>query len=88
MRWIIEDTEAHALEKRLAHQTGESPLPGPSNTPSGRNWRASIPHGAAARCGRALADEPDDIALRCADLPRRDGRRADEIVGYDDGLTA
>lgn len=41
-----------------------------------------------ARCGRALADEPDDIALRCADLPRRDGRRADEIVGYDDGLTA
>ena len=83
MRWIIEDTEAHALAKRLAHQTGES-LTGAVK----HAVREKLARLDTTRCGRALADELDDIALRCADLPRRDGRRADEIVGYDDGLTA
>lgn len=36
------------------------------------------------RTGRRLADELDDIARHCAALPVRDGRRADEILGYDE----
>ena len=39
------------------------------------------------RSGRSLAGELDDIALHCASLPVLDGRRTDEILGYDeDGL--
>jgi antitoxin VapB len=33
---------------------------------------------------RRLAYELDEIALRCAALPDRDGRTPDEILGYDD----
>jgi antitoxin VapB len=33
---------------------------------------------------RRLADELDEIARRCASLPLRDRRSADEILGYDD----
>jgi len=36
------------------------------------------------RTGRPLADELDDIGRRCAKLPVRDGRSADEILGYDE----
>lgn len=37
-----------------------------------------------ARAGRRLADELDDIAMRCAALPLHDVRDADEILGYDE----
>ena len=33
---------------------------------------------------RSLADELDEIGRRCAKLPVRDGRPADEILGYDE----
>jgi antitoxin VapB len=36
------------------------------------------------RTGRRLADELDDIALRCAALAQHDRRTAEEILGYDD----
>ena len=36
------------------------------------------------RSGRSLADELDEIGRRCAKLPVRDGRPADEIIGYDE----
>jgi antitoxin VapB len=36
------------------------------------------------RRARRLADELDEIAGRCASLPLRDRRSADEILGYDD----
>ena len=35
------------------------------------------------RGGRTLADELNEIALRCASLPVLDERTADEILGYD-----
>lgn len=35
------------------------------------------------RAGRRLADEIDDLARRCAALPVKDARAADEILGYD-----
>ena len=36
------------------------------------------------RAARRLADELDRIALRCASLPAKDRRAADEILGYDE----
>ena len=36
------------------------------------------------RSGRTLADDLDEIGRRCARLPVRDGRPADEIVDYDE----
>lgn len=36
------------------------------------------------RSGRSLADELDEIGRRCAKLPVRDRRPADEIIGYDE----
>jgi antitoxin VapB len=42
---------------------------------------------ARVRGGRSRIDELQDIAEACARLPVRDGREADEILGYgDDGL--
>lgn len=41
------------------------------------------------RTGRGLADELDEIALRCASLPVLDERAAEDILGYDErGLPA
>lgn len=39
---------------------------------------------AGRRRGRALADELDYIAKRCAALPVVDRRAPDEILGYDE----
>ena len=36
------------------------------------------------RVRQRLADELDEIALRCARLPVLDPRTPDEILGYDD----
>ena len=36
-------------------------------------------------CGSNLADELDRIGQRCAQLPVRDKRAAEDILGYDDG---
>ncbi|MYD87837.1 MAG: PSK operon transcription factor [Acidobacteria bacterium] len=36
------------------------------------------------RSRRSLADELDEIGRRCAKLPVRDGRPANEIIGYDE----
>lgn len=36
------------------------------------------------RTRRRLADELEEIAEHCASLPVLDGRRAEEILGYDE----
>ena len=36
------------------------------------------------RSGRTLAEELGDVALHYASLPVLDGRRTDEILGYDE----
>ena len=36
------------------------------------------------RAGRRLADELDEIARHCAELPVLDHRDADEVLGYDE----
>ena len=37
-----------------------------------------------ARGKRRLADQVNEIALRCASLPELDARTPDEILGYDE----
>jgi antitoxin VapB len=37
------------------------------------------------RVQRRLADELNEIGLRCSRLPVLDSRSADQILGYDDG---
>ena len=34
--------------------------------------------------GRSLAEELDEIALRCASMPVLDSRAAEDILGYED----
>lgn len=46
-----------------------------------RAWLARIRRPAGTR---PLADQLNEIALRCASLPELDTRTADEIIGYDD----
>ncbi len=80
----IKDAETHAMAKRLASLTGES-------------LTAAVKHAIQAKLqqvektqgGAPLAVELDRIALHCAQLPRRDKRSSDQIIGYDEsGLPA
>ena len=74
----IKDADTHALAKRLASLTGESLTRAVKRAIQERLAQVEKTRGA----GR-LADELDRIAVHCANLPRRDRRSADRIVGYD-----
>ena len=61
--------------------------PPTANIEAGRFTRAARERPAqveAAHERTGLVDELDRIAVRCASLPWRDHRSADEIIGYDD----
>ena len=75
----IKDPETHALAKRLASLTGESPTRAVKLAIQQRLEQVEKTQRATR-----LADELDDIALHCAGLPRRDRRSAEQIVGYDE----
>ena len=80
----IKDAKTHALAKRLASLTGES-----LTTAVKHAIQAKLQQVERTKGGAPLADELDHIALHCAKLPRRDWRRADQIIGYDEsGLPA
>ena len=80
----IKDPEAHAMAKRLASLTGESLTHAVKLTIEQRLAQVE-----KTQATTGLADELDHIALHCAGLPRRDGRNAEEIIGYDEtGLPA
>ena len=77
----IKDADTHALAKRLASLTGESLTKAVKRAIKERLAQVERTHGASS-----VADELDHIALHCANLPRRDRRdrrRADQIIGYD-----
>ena len=74
----IKDADTHALAKRLASLTGESLTKAVKRAIQERLAQVEKTTGA----GR-LADELDHIAVHCANLPRRDRRSADRIIGYD-----
>ena len=74
----INDADTHVLAKRLASLTGESLTQAVRRAVQERLARVE-----ESQSAMRLADELDRIVLHCAGLPRRDGRSAEQIVGYD-----
>lgn len=75
----IKDADTHALAKRLASLTGESLTKAVKRAIQDRLVQVE-----RSGDGSRIADELDHIALHCANLPRRDRRSADQIIGYND----
>lgn len=75
----IKDRKADALARALARATGETITVAVTNALEERLARVKRTGGR-----RRLADELDEIALRCAALPELDARSPDEIIGYDE----
>jgi antitoxin VapB len=76
----IRNAEAEQLAAQLAQLTGESKTQAVAQALRerlGRLRRRGV-------LRQRLAEELDEIALRCAALPVQDRRCADEILGYDD----
>jgi antitoxin VapB len=74
----IKDRDADELARALAQTTGETITQAVTVAVRERLERLR-----AGRRPRRLADELDDIALRCASLPVLDERPEGEILGYD-----
>lgn len=74
----IRNEEAERLASELAKRTGESKTEAVIKALRDRLARVR-----RQRPARRLADDLNDIALRCAELPVLDPRPADEILGYD-----
>lgn len=78
----IRNTETERLAAELALLTGQTKTEAVTDA-----LRSQLARLRRERSGRSLADELDDIGRRCANLPVRDGRPAEEVLGYDrDGL--
>lgn len=75
----IRNPEAERLAAALARLTGETKTEAVT-----RALRDRLARVRRERARRRLADELDDIARHCAELPVRDPRPADAILGYDD----
>lgn len=75
----IRNRETEELAQELASLTGET-----KTEAVRRALRDQLVRLRRERKGRSLADELDEIALRCASLPVLDPRPADEILGYDE----
>jgi antitoxin VapB len=75
----IRNEETERLAAALARLTGETKTEAVTKALRDRLTRVRRERGR-----RQLADELDAIARHCAGLPVRDGRPADEILGYDE----
>lgn len=75
----IRNPEAEKLAAELAKATGESKTEAVTKALRDRLARVRL-----ERTKRRLADELEQIAGHCASLPVLDGRRAEEILGYDE----
>lgn len=75
----IRNADTERLAAKLAKLTGETKTEAVRKALEERLARVR-----RERSGLPLADELDEIALRCARLPLRDDRPADEILGYDE----
>ncbi|MBA2310512.1 MAG: type II toxin-antitoxin system VapB family antitoxin [Pseudonocardiales bacterium] len=75
----IKNLEADRLARDLAQATGETITQAVTVAIRERLARVT-----GVRTSRTLADELDEIALRCANLPVIDDRTDDEILGYDE----
>jgi antitoxin VapB len=74
----IKDPKTDTLARELAQTTGETITEAVAVAVKERLERLR-----AGRRFRSLADELDEIALRCASLPVLDERSEEEILGYD-----
>lgn len=75
----IRNAETDRLATELARLTGQTKTKAVTEA-----LRTHLERLRQERSGRTLADDLDEIGRRCARLPVRDGRPADEIVGYDE----
>ncbi len=75
----IRNAETDRLATELAQLTGQTKTQAVTAA-----LRTHLERLRQERSGRTLADDLDEIGRRCAKLPVRDGRPADEIVGYDE----
>jgi antitoxin VapB len=75
----IRNPETEKLADALARLTGETKTEAVT-----RALRDRLTRLRRERTHRRLADELDEIARQCSCLPVRDGRAADEILGYDE----
>jgi antitoxin VapB len=78
MALSIKDPEADRLARAVARETGETLTAAVIQSLRERLARVRKPR------GRALSGVLLEIGQRCAALPIRDGRSAEEILGYDD----
>lgn len=78
----IRNAETERLATELARLTGQTKTEAVTAALRDHLQRCRL-----EQSGRTLASELSEIGRRCAKLPVRDGRSADEILGYDeDGL--
>ena len=75
----IRNPEAEKLAAELARQTGETKTEAVIKALRDRLARVR-----RERTKRRLADELEEIAEHCSSIPVLDGRRAEEILGYDE----
>ncbi len=75
----IRNPEAEQLAEAVARLSGETKTEAVT-----RALRDRLDRLRRDRTSRRLADELDEIAVRCASLPVRDARPAEEILGYDE----
>lgn len=75
----IRNPETEQLVDALVKLTGETKTDAVT-----RALRDRLTRIRRERSGRRLADDLDAIALRCAQLPVRDARTPEEILGYDE----
>ena len=75
----IRNPEAERLAAELARLAGESKTEAVTKALRDRLMRVR-----RERTRRRLADELEEIAEHCANLPIIDDRRAEEILGYDE----
>ncbi len=79
MALSIKNSEADRLVRQITGLTGET-LTATIVTA----LRQRLERVQAQNSGRPLADEFDEIAIRCAALPVLDPRSPQEILGYDE----
>ena len=79
MSFSIKNSEADRRVRQLTGLTGET-LTGAVVAA----LRERLERVRARKGGRSLADELDEIAIRCAALPVLDPRSPEEILGYDE----
>lgn len=75
----IRNTETERLATELALLTGQTKTEAVTEA-----LRKHLERRRREQSGRTLASELNEIGRRCAKLPVRDDRSADEILGYDE----